>query len=65
MYDRASYGNKFRSRPVIECAQCGDPLFLPEWSEYVDEYRLRHLWKCEGCDYAFETIVSFARAEAA
>ena len=29
-----------RSRPVIECAQCGERLFVPEWSEYVDA-RLR------------------------
>ena len=22
-----------RSRPMIECAQCGEALYLPEWSE--------------------------------
>ena len=31
----------------IQCAQCGEPLIVPERSEYVDEYRVRHIWKCE------------------
>jgi hypothetical protein len=48
-----------RSRPHIPCGQCGESLFMPEWSEYVDESRVRHLWECEVCDYAFETIVSY------
>ena len=52
------------ARPVIECAQCGEQLFVPEWSEYVDERRARHLWQCEACGYAFETTVSFARSAA-
>jgi hypothetical protein len=47
------------SRPHIPCAQCHQSLFTPEWSEYVDERRVRHLWQCEACDYAFETIVSY------
>ena len=51
-----------RSRPVLECAQCGEPLFMPEWSELVDEHHVRHLWQCDTCGYAFETTVSFAEA---
>jgi hypothetical protein len=47
------------SRPVNECAQCRETIFLPEWSEYLDARRVRHLWECEACDYAFETIVSY------
>jgi rubrerythrin len=35
-------------------------LFLPEWSEFVDEHRVRHLWRCEPCGYSFETTVCFA-----
>ena len=35
---------------------------MSEWSEYVDERRVRHLWECEECDYAFETIVSYEAA---
>ena len=52
----------FRSRPQLECAQCGDPLFIPDWSEHVDSSRIRHLWRCEACGYAFESTVYFAAA---
>jgi hypothetical protein len=41
------------------CAQCGETIFLPEWSEYLDRHRVRHLWECEACGYKFETLVSF------
>ena len=51
-----------RSRPQIECAQCGESLFMPEWSELVDERRVRHLWQCDACGYAFETTIRFAEA---
>ena len=30
-----------RSRPVIECAQCGEHLFVPEWSEYLEDRRAK------------------------
>ena len=50
-----------RSRPVIECAQCGERIYIPEWTEYRDGGGgVRHLWACEACGYAFETIVRFA-----
>lgn len=26
-----------RSYPMIECARCGERLFVPEWTEYIDE----------------------------
>ena len=51
-----------RSRPVIQCAQCGEQLFVPEWSEFVDERRVRHLWACDACGYSFETTVRVAAA---
>ena len=51
-----------RPRPQIECAQCGEKLFVPEWSEFVDPLRVRHLWTCDACGYAFETTVRFAEA---
>jgi hypothetical protein len=39
---------------------------MPEWSELLDEHRVRHLWQCDACGYAFETTVHFAEiAEAA
>jgi ribosomal protein S27AE len=41
------------------CAQCGEVMFMPEWSEYQSEQRVRHLWTCNSCGYRFETIVFF------
>ena len=49
-----------RSRPVIECAQCGERIYIPEWSECVDGSRVRHLWQCDACGTSFETTVRFA-----
>lgn len=58
---------KFRSvqtpRPIAPCAQCGDTLFAPEWSEFIDERRIRHLWTCDSCDYRFETLVCYPLLE--
>jgi hypothetical protein len=51
-----------RSRPLIECAQCGERIYMPEWSECVEGGQVRHLWHCEACDYAFETTIRFAAA---
>jgi ribosomal protein L37AE/L43A len=48
-----------QTRLVNHCAQCGETIFLPEWSEYMDRQRVRHLWECEACGYKFETLVSF------
>ncbi len=48
-----------RSRPLIECRQCGERIYAPQWSEYRDGGRIRHLWACEDCGYSFETTVSF------
>lgn len=49
-----------RSRPAIDCAQCGERIYVPERTEYRDGGRIRHLWACEACGYAFETTVRFA-----
>lgn len=49
-----------RVRPLIECAQCGGRIYIPEWSECLEGGRVRHLWQCEACGYAFETTVRFA-----
>ncbi len=51
-----------RARPALECGQCGQSLFMPEWSELVDERRVRHLWQCDACGYSFETMICFAEA---
>jgi hypothetical protein len=42
------------------CAQCGADLAMPEWSEWLDGARLRHLWTCSACGYVFETTVRYA-----
>ena len=48
------------SRPVTECGQCGERIYIPEWTEYREGGRIRHLWECEACGYAFETTIRFA-----
>ncbi len=45
--------------PVTECAQCGALIHMSSWSERVDERRVRDLWECVACGYAFETEVVF------
>lgn len=45
-----------------QCPQCGEGLLAPDWSEYLNERRVRHTWSCEACGYAFETDVFFAAA---
>jgi hypothetical protein len=60
----ASRGGR-SSRPLNVCAQCRESIFLPEWSEYLDARRVRHLWECEACGYRFETLVCFAEPVAA
>jgi ribosomal protein L37AE/L43A len=39
------------------CAQCGEPLIAPAWSEQLSERRVRYAWECSTCDYEFETVV--------
>jgi hypothetical protein len=56
-YDTIKYVPSFQ---IVECAQCGERLFLPERSEFIDERCARYLWQCESCDYSFETTVCFA-----
>ena len=48
-----------QSRPLVPCAQCGAMLFAPEWSEYLDDRHIRHLWSCDDCGYEFETLVRY------
>jgi len=49
-----------RGRVRNHCAQCGETIFLPEWSEHVDRRHVRHLWECEACGTKFETLVTFS-----
>ena len=51
-----------QSKPIVPCAQCGDTLLAPEWSEYLDDRRIRHLWSCDHCGYEFESEVFYPPA---
>ncbi len=51
------------ARPIVECAQCFKRIYAAEWSEYLDECHVRHLWACESCGYSFETLVKFPSRE--
>jgi hypothetical protein len=46
--------------PVIECAQCGDAIVAPEWSEHRSERCVRNVWSCEAGGYRFEHTVYFS-----
>jgi predicted RNA-binding Zn-ribbon protein involved in translation (DUF1610 family) len=37
------------------CAQCGDLMITPEWSEYDDARHVSNLWSCKKCGCLFET----------
>jgi ribosomal protein L37AE/L43A len=49
-----------QSKKVNECAQCGNVLIAPVWSEHLSERSVRHLWDCDGCGYKYETTVFLA-----
>ena len=53
---------RLQTRPANECAQCGEAIFMPEWSEWLNPGCARHLWQCDACGYSFETTVRFAAA---
>lgn len=55
----SSTRNSVQLRPGNSCAQCGETIFMPEWSEYLSPRRVRYLWECEACGYKFETTVVF------
>lgn len=55
------------NRPPIfgmKCAQCGDLLIAPEWSEYEDERHILNLWSCTNCGCQFETEALLPAAKA-
>ncbi len=56
----APRGTRHFGNGKVGCAQCGEHLYMPEWSECMDRDRIRHLWACDACGYAFETIVRFS-----
>jgi hypothetical protein len=45
------------------CAQCRADIIAPEWSEYLSDYHIRHVWSCETCGYQFEDTVRLSVRE--
>ena len=41
------------------CPHCSAHLIAPDWSEYVNERRVRHAWSCDVCGYDFETTIIY------
>jgi rubredoxin len=60
---RTLHADKPRTRLATyeknDCPQCGAWLFAPDWSEHLNERRVRHTWSCVACGYGFETTVVF------
>ena len=52
----ANYEPRYQS----ECVRCGETMFLPEWSGYLDRHLVQHLWECETCGCKFKTLISFS-----
>jgi RNase P subunit RPR2 len=48
----------------IACAKCGALIIAAQWSEHIDERRVRNSWSCDECGYAFETEVYLAASSA-
>jgi hypothetical protein len=68
-YDRLAAKRAIDTTPRItrmnsgnSCRQCGNRLFMPEWSEWRDSGHAHHLWQCDACGFAFETRVYLAAA---
>ena len=47
------------------CAQCGEVMFMPEWSEYLSEHRVRHLWTAMPAATASRRLSPFAETATA
>jgi ribosomal protein S27AE len=52
---------RYLGRP--SCPKCGGSMMAPEHSEWRDE-AIRHFWICDGCDYKFESLMTFGVAGA-
>ena len=52
---RKDFGYLPRGNP---CAQCGQPIAAPDWTEYGPR-RISYLWHCEACDYKFEAVAFY------
>jgi len=57
-FGRAMGLSDCEARYQSECLRCGETMFLPEWSAYLDRHHVQHLRECEACGYRFKTLVS-------
>ena len=37
----------------VACADCGDTVIAPYWSQFVCKHEVRHFWICESCGQPF------------
>ena len=47
-----------RARSGMVCSECNDLLVAPEWSAYVSNHEVRHVWFCENCGHDIEMAVN-------
>ena len=47
-----------RVRSGMVCSECNDLLVAPEWSAYVSNHEVRHVWFCENCGHEIEMAVN-------
>jgi hypothetical protein len=52
---------RYLGRP--SCPKCGELVMAPEHTECVSE-AVRHFWSCDGCDYRFESLITFGEPSA-
>jgi hypothetical protein len=56
---KINFGSLPRGNP---CAQCGQPIAVPEWAE-AGPQRISYLWHCRACDYRFEAMAFFDNSD--
>jgi hypothetical protein len=47
---------RYDGRP--SCPKCGELMMAPEHTEGGSQ-AVRHFWSCDGCDYRFESLITF------
>jgi hypothetical protein len=53
---------RYCGRP--SCPKCGELMIAPEFSECFGCVEIRHVWRCEGCENQFDTLVEFEQIAA-
>jgi hypothetical protein len=52
-----AFGRRRIAMPV--CPHCGDIPVAPASAGFAGCGRVRHVWACESCGYAFQTAISY------